>query len=94
MTKRRMVRSLVPEKKMRSRKITWLSSKNKKKRKNSSASRSKKSARNRNVLKLIVVLNLPRLNACVSKLRLLKRRPVAKQPKKSNACSKCKNRKN
>ena len=87
-----MAKSLALEKKMRSRKITWLSSKNKKRRRNSSASRSKKSARNRNVLKLIVVLNSRRLSACVSKLRLLKRRPVAKRPKKSNACTKCKSR--
>ena len=88
-----MAKSLAPVKKVRNRKITWLLSKSKKKRKNSYASKSKKSARNKNVLKLIVVLNLPRLSACVSKLKLLKRRPVAKQQKKSNACFKCKNRK-
>ena len=88
-----MARSLALEKRMRSRKTTWLSSRNKKKRKSSSASKSKKSAKDRSVLKLSVVLNSPRLSACVSKLKLLKRRPVAKQRKKSNACSKCKNRK-
>ena len=93
MMKRQMAKSLVLAKKMMSRKITWLSSKNKKKRKSSSASKSKKSAKNKKRHKLIVVLNSLRLSAFALKLRLLKRRPVAKQLMKNNACFRCKNRK-